>query len=302
MNLIKPKKLHYGDTIGIVALSGMLNNSDAFERAVLFLKNRGFCIKLADNIYDKKRYLAGEDDIKIEQLHKMFSDKSIDAVFCLRGGYGAIRLVNKIDYELIKNNPKIFIGYSDVTAISAMFLKKSGLITYSGPMCLGDFGDEEGKTETFDNCFDVLMNDNILIYEPFQMGLNIQGYAKGITFGGNLATINSLCGLDFIPDEDFIFFVEDLNEPAYKIDKMMTQLLNISDFKNNIKGIILGEFLDVDNKEWLYEIFTEISEKLNIPVLGDFRITHNKLKITVPYGAKSEIKDGKFIIFNQKST
>ncbi|MBR1908461.1 LD-carboxypeptidase [bacterium] len=298
MNLIKPKKLNYGDTIAIAALSGNLDNSEALDRAVSFLKNKGFDIKLADNIYDKKRYLAGEDDIKLEQLHKMFSDDSINAVFCLRGGYGAIRLVNKIDYDLIRNNPKIFIGYSDVTALSAMFLKKAGMITYSGPMCIGDFGSVDGEKETFDNCFDVLMNDKVLIYEPFQSGLKIAGNAKGITFGGNLATLVSLCGLDFIPNENFIFFAEDLNEPAYKIDKMMTQLLNISDFRKNIRGIVLGEFLDVDNYDWLQEIFTEISCNLNIPVIGNFRITHNNLKITVPYGAKSEIKDGKFIIHN----
>lgn len=298
MNLIKPKNLKIGDTIGIIATSGYLNNEDALNRAVLFFKDRGFNVKLSDNLYDKKRYLAGEDNVKIEQLHKMFSDKDINVIFCMRGGYGAIRLVNKIDYDLIRNNPKIFIGYSDITALSTMFLKKSGLITYSGPMCLGDFGSLDGEKGTFDNCFDVLMNDKIIEYKPFQKGLNIAGEAKGITFGGNLATIVSLCGLDFIPDEDFIFFVEDLNEPAYKIDKMMTQLLNIPDFRNRIKGIVLGEFLDIDNEEWLKEIFIEISNELNIPVIGDFRITHNKLKITVPYGAKAEIKNDKFIIYN----
>lgn len=298
MNLIKPKKLKTGDTIAIVATSGNLNNEDALNRAILFFKEKGFNVKLADNLHDKKRYLAGDDDVKIGNLHKMFSDTNIDAIFCMRGGYGAIRLINKIDYDLIKNNPKIFIGYSDITALSAMFLKKSDLITYSGPMCLGDFGSLEGEKETFENCFNVLMSDNILEYKPFKRGLNINGEAKGITFGGNLATIVSLCGIDFIPEEDFIFFVEDLNEPAYKIDKMMIQLLNISEFKNHIKGIVLGEFLDIDNEEWLKEIFTEIALELKIPIIGDFRITHNKLKITVPYGANAEIKDGKFIIYN----
>lgn len=299
MNLIKPKNLKKGDTIGIIATSGNLNNEAALDCSISFFKDKGFNVVLADNIYDKKRYMAGDDDVKIFQLHKMFSDKNIDAIFCMRGGYGAIRLINKIDYDLIRKNPKIFIGYSDITALSAMFLKKSGLITYSGPMCLGDFGSDKGEIETFDNCFDVLMNDNILEYEPFQKGLNTGGHAKGITFGGNLATLVSLCGLDFIPDEDFIFFVEDLNEPAYKIDKMMTQLTNISDFRKYIKGIVLGEFLDVDNENWLKEIFEEIASELNIPVIGDFRITHNKLKITVPYGAKAEIKGYKFIINNK---
>ena len=298
MNLIKPKKIKSGDTIGIVATSGNLKSEDALKKAISYFENKSFKVVLADNLYDKKRYLAGSDDVKIEQLHKMFSDKNIDAIFCMRGGYGAIRLINKIDYDLIRNNPKIFIGYSDITALSAMFLKKSGLITFSGPMCLGDFGSEEGDIETFENCFDVLKKDKVLEYLPFEKGLSNNKNAKGITFGGNLSTVISLCGIDFIPDEDFIFFIEDLNEPVYKIDKMLAQLSNIPKFRQNIKGLILGEFLDIENKRELNEVFEEFVSDLDIAVLGDFRITHNKKKITVPYGAKSEIKDGKFIIYN----
>lgn len=299
MNLIKPEKLKKNDTIGIVATSGNLKSEESLKKAVLYFENKGFSVVLAENLYDKKRYLAGEDGVKIEQLHKMFLDKNINAIFCMRGGYGAIRLINKIDYDIIRNNPKIFIGYSDITALSAMFLKKAGLITYSGPMCLGDFGSDEGEIETFENCFDVLTQDNILEYLPFQKGLSNNKNAKGITFGGNLSTIVSLCGIDFIPNEDFIFFIEDLNEPVYKIDKMLTQLSNIPKFRQNIKGLILGEFLDIENTHDLKEVLEEFATDLNIAVLGDFRITHNKKKITVPYGASSEIKDGKFIIYNK---
>ena len=299
MNLIKPEKLKKSDKIGIVATSGNLKSEEALKKAVLYFENKGFSVVLAENLYDKKRYLAGEDGVKIEQLHKMFLDKNINAIFCMRGGYGAIRLINKIDYDIIRNNPKIFIGYSDITALSAMFLKEAGLITYSGPMCLGDFGSDEGDIETFENCFDVLTQDNILEYLPFQKGLSNNKNAKGITFGGNLSTIVSLCGIDFIPNEDFIFFIEDLNEPVYKIDKMLTQLSNIPKFRQNIKGLILGEFLDIENTHDLKEVLEEFATDLNIAVLGDFRITHNKKKITVPYGASSEIKDGKFIIYNK---
>ena len=299
MNLIKPEKLKKNDTIGIVATSGNLKSEESLKKAVLYFENKGFSVVLAENLYDIKRYLAGEDGVKIEQLHKMFLDKNINAIFCMRGGYGAIRLINKIDYDIIRNNPKIFIGYSDITALSAMFLKEAGLITYSGPMCLGDFGSDEGDIETFENCFNVLTQDNILEYLPFQKGLSNNKNAKGITFGGNLSTIVSLCGIDFIPNEDFIFFIEYLNEPVYKIDKMLTQLSNIPKFRQNIKGLILGEFLDIENTHDLKEVLEEFATDLNIAVLGDFRITHNKKKITVPYGASSEIKDGKFIIYNK---
>ena len=123
MNLIKPEKLKKSDTIGIVATSGNLKSEESLKKAVLYFENKGFSVVLAENLYDKKRYLAGEDGVKIEQLHKMFLDKNINAIFCMRGGYGAIRLINKIDYDIIRNNPKIYIGYSDITALSAMVKK-----------------------------------------------------------------------------------------------------------------------------------------------------------------------------------
>ena len=298
MNLIKPKKLKKGDTIGIVATSGNLKDEEALNRAISFFETRGFKVVLAKNVHDQKRYLAGDDNVKLEELTQLFLNPEITTIIALRGGYGVIRLVEKIDYDLIRKNPKNFVGFSDISALSAMFLKKAGLITYSGPMCCGDFGLETLNENTVNNFFEVLMNDNKLVYEPFEMCIYREGNAKGITFGGNLATVTSLCGIDFIPDEDFIFFVEDLNEPVYKIDKMMHQLINISKFRKNIKGIIIGEFLDVDNEEWFRDVIREVGDVLNVPILGNFRITHNKEKITVPYGARAEIKDNKFIIEN----
>ena len=118
-----------------------------------------------------------------------------------------------------------------------------------------------------------------------------EGEARGIIWGGNLATVVSLCGLDFIPNDDFIFFAEDLNEPVYKIDKMFQQLININQFKNNCKAIVLGDFLNVDNSEWLEEYFYELANRLEIPVIAGFKITHDKDKITLPIGKKS-VLDG----------
>ena len=113
------------------------------------------------------------------------------------------------------------------------------------------------------------------------------GAAEGIIWGGNLATLVSLCGIDFIPNEDFIFFAEDLNEPVYKIDKMFTQLFNIKEFKKYCKGIVLGDFLDCGNEKWLEEFFVELSRNYQIPIVGGFKITHNRKKITIPIGKKA---------------
>ncbi len=294
MNLIKPEKLKKGGTIGILATSGAAGEKENVQRAVKFFENRGYKVVLSENAFDEFRDMAGNDAKRLEQLHNFFKNPEINAIICMRGGYGAIRLVKHIDYDLIRNNPKIFCGYSDISALSIMFLKKSNLMTYHGPMAIGDFGVEEPCEFTVDSFFKAVTTDK-LEYQPTRPKIYKKGTAEGLLWGGNLATAASLCGQDFIPDEDFIFFTEDLNEPVYKIDKMMTQLMNIDKFTKNIKGIVLGEFLDIDNQAWLDELFTGIGEKLNIPVIGGFKITHGTEKITLPYGAKAKLDEKSLI-------
>ena len=269
MEIIKPKLLKKGDTVGILAVSGDLRNEENLKRAVNFFENRGFKVKLSDNVNYKTRYMAGNDDDRVNALHKMFSDKSVNAIIAMRGGYGTLRIIDKIDYDLIRKNPKIFCGYSDITVLNAMFLKHAGLMTYSGAM-VNDFGCETPCKFTINKFFETVQ-DGKFDYE-------------GTFWGGNLASLVSLCGQDFIPDFKFDFFVEDLNEPVYKIDKMMTQLVNIPKFRQNIKSIYLGEFLDIDNEEWFEEIFNEFSQKLNVPLIKDFPVSHGIKKATIPYG------------------
>ena len=292
-------------TIGIIAPSGAIEE-EKLNRAVTFFETQGLKVKLAKNILDKNRYLAGNDEDKIEELHKFFQDDDIDLIMCARGGYGAIRLVNKIDYDVIKKHPKPFTGFSDVTALLLMIYKKTGMVTYHGPMACSDFGEIEKplpqppshkglekSSFTFANFLDAV-NGNKLKFEGKKVYK--QGNAEGIIWGGNLATVVSLCGLDFIPDEDFIFFTEDLNEPVYKIDRMFQQLVNINKFREKCKGIVLGDFLDVDNTAWLEEYFTELTDRLNIPVTSGFKITHNQKKITIPIGRSAILDNFRLII------
>lgn len=270
MNLIKPQLLKKGDTIGILAVSGCIEDDAALKRGIEFFKTGGFKVKLSDNIYSSNKYLAGSDEERVNELHKMFLDKSIKAIIALRGGYGAIRIINQIDYNIIRENPKIFCGYSDITALNAMFLKRAGLITYSGPMIMSDFGAENICKYTIDKFFDVVCNDKFDF--------------KGQFWGGNLSTLVSLCGQDFIPDFEFDFFAEDINEPVYKIDKMLTQLANIQKFRDNIKSFYAGDFTGVDNSDWLEDLLTEYTNKLNIPLIKNFPASHNEKKATIIYG------------------
>lgn len=289
MNLIKPNKLNLGDTIAVIAPAGCVENNEKAEVAKKFFENMGYKIVFGKHMFKQNNYLAGSDEERLEDLHNSFEDKNIKAVFCLRGGYGCIRLINKIDYDLIKKNPKIFAGYSDITALCTMFLKKAGLITYHAPMFQSDFGTEKPSIYTLSKFLKILTTHGVENLKS-QKVYN-EGFARGILFGGNLATLTSLCGVDFIPDEKFIFFAEELNEPVYKIDRMFYQLLNIEKFRKNVCGIVLGDFLKIDNKLWLDDLFKEISKTLNVPVLHCLKITHKKNKLTVPVGINAEIKN-----------
>ena len=289
--------LNLGDTIGIIALSGKCEREKVLNSKAYF-ESLGYKVELSKNIFDEKRYLAGTDEDKISELHKFFLNSDIKLILCARGGYGAIRLINKIDYELIKSNSKPFCGFSDVTALLLMIYKKTGMVTYHSPMACSDFGNvtipPKRKKELFtqQNFFEAV-NGNFPNFEGKKIYTN--GSAKGTLWGGNLATVVSLCGQDFIPDDDFIFFAEDLNEPVYKIDRMFQQLININEFTARCKGIVLGEFLDTD-EELLESYFVELSERLQIPMAGGYKITHGAEKITLPIGKSAELTGKKLII------
>ena len=268
-------------TIGIIALSGAIDK-EKLNFAINNLKSLGYKVKLSKNVLDTNRYLAGNDKDKVEELEKCFLDPKIDIIMTARGGYGAIRLIDKIDYNILKNHPKIFTGFSDVTALLLMIYKKTGMVTYHGLMATPDFGFDCEIDEFSFRQFQAAINGEDLNFEGNKIYRD--GTAEGIIWGGNLATLVSLCGTDFIPNEDFIFFAEDLNEPVYKIDKMFTQLFNIKEFKKYCKGIVLGDFLDCGNEKWLEEFFVELSGIHQIPIIGGFKITHNRKKITIPIG------------------
>jgi len=292
MKTIRPKKLETGDTIGILAVSGRIKEYERIEKAAQFFENRGFKTVISDTCKSSHRYMAGENDEEcIKEFHNFFSDKNIDAVLCARGGFGTIRLIDKINWKIVKKNPKIFAGYSDITALLAMIYKKTGLITYHAPMACGDFG-AELNDYTINSFFDALTGEK----NTFYAGNNIvykKGKAKGALWGGNLSVLTSLCGINFIPDEDIILFLEDLNEPVYKIDRMLAQLFNINKLKKNVKGIAFGEFLNIDDEKMLDELLKETAHKLNIPVSRGFKITHEKEKDTLPFGAQAEFNADK---------
>ena len=281
---IKPKQLQQGGTIGILAVSGRIKDFQRIEYASEYFKKLGYKTVISSTCRTSHRYSAGiSDEDCIEEFHKFFSDKSIDAVICARGGFGALKLIDKIDWNIVKNNPKIFAGYSDITILLAMIYKKTGLITFHAPMASGDFGAEneiENYTadsffSTLKGCASIIKADNLKVYN--------KGAASGILWGGNLASLASMCGRDFAPDEDIVLFLEDVNEPVYKIDRMLAQIFSAGNIKNNVKGIAIGAFTNSDDNSMLDEVISEYASCLNLPAAGGFKISHGKIKDTVPY-------------------
>ena len=292
MKTIKPKKLQKGDTIGILAVSGRIKEYEKIENAANYLKKQGYKVIISDTCKTSHRYMAGKCDADcINAFHEFFKNKEIDAILCARGGYGTLRLLDKIDWNLIKHNPKIFAGYSDITTLLNTIYKKTGLITFHSAMANGDFGGsiEEYTAKSF---FDTL-NGKTKKYKTENGECLKKGKAKGILWGGNLSTLAALCGTNFVPDEDLILFLEDLNEPVYKIDKMLTQLFNVPKIAKSVKGIAFGEFQDVEDLLMLREVQTELAKKHNIPACTGFKFTHNKIKDTIPVGIQAELNADK---------
>lgn len=269
-------------TIGILSVCGDIKDIKALESVKDYFEQKGYNVKFSDTCYKSKKYLCGTDEERANALNSFFADDSIDIILAARGGYGAIRILDKIDYALVKRNPKPFFGYSDITALQLMIYKKTGMITYNAPMAYSDFA-RDITEYTEKSFFDVLNKSHkeLIIDNP---KIYYSGICNGTLWGGNLSTIQSLCGLDFIPDEPLVFVIEDINEPVYKIDKMVTQLLNIKAFKNNLAGIVLGDFTGVDNQEYLEDFFKDLSHSLKIPVIGGLKFGHEKDKQTFPIG------------------
>lgn len=296
MKTIKSKKLKKDMTIGLLSVSGAIDNVNEIDIAKSRLEKTGFKVKVSQ--YNNHRYLAGTKEECLNRLHSFFSDKSIDMILAIRGGYGTLKFINDIDFNLIKNNPKIFVGFSDITNLLVTFYKKAGLICFHGPMVLSDFSSVFNK-KSYYNMLDVLMNapDETVANDYFTIN---SGIAEGILWGGNLSSLVSMCGINFVPEEDFILFVEDINEPIYKLDKMFTQLLNMNSFSKKLKGIIWGEFLGADKAEFSL-MQEEFAKELKIPMCNFSGITHGGNKITLPYGVRVEFNaDLGSIIFKEE--
>ncbi len=303
--MLKPKALKYGDTIGVVAPSSP-TTKEKVKLAQEQLEALGFVVKMGKSCYNTHGYLAGSDESRAEDINCMFKDPSVEGIMCLRGGYGAPKILNLLDYEGIRSNPKVFIGYSDITAIHTAVHQRSELITFHGPMAASDLA---GGIDDFskESLLKAVMQPEPMGNIKNPAGIEIQclmaGKAEGRLIGGNLALIAATMGTPYeIDTKGKILFLEDIGEEPYSVDRMLTQLALAGKLEDAV-GIILGDWNDCEPKNpeeslSLMEVFEEILLPYKKPTVLNFKIGHCTPKITVPVGANAmlDAEQGKLYI------
>ena len=311
MRIIKPQRLKSGDVIGIISPASSAQDSSVVEKGIKYFENNGYRVEVGESVGEINGYLAGTDDERVHDLHQMFKNKNVKAIVCIRGGYGAARILDKINYKLIRSNPKIFVGYSDITSLQMAIYKKSGLITFAGPMVASDFADEVNPfAEEF---FWKLITSKKKIGRVSFTDINKlpaihKGSSQGRIIGGNLSVFSSLMGTPFFPElKDHILLMEDIDELPYRIDRLLNQL-RLSGIFKKVKGIILGRFVDCYEHDpakktlTLGEIIEEYLKDLNIPVIYSFPHGHIKEKVTVPFGIKIKMNASRgFIEYSENA-
>jgi len=301
---LKPKRLQPGDTVGLVAPATAVFQDVEQDIARESLEALGLKVKLGPHMRDRHGYLGGEDKARADDINHFFGDSSISAVLPIRGGWGCARLLPYLDFDLIKKNPKVLMGYSDITALHNSIQAKTGLITFHGPLGGGRwdawsvdymkrvvFG---GEAVTMSN--PKSMNDrNSLTQIDNRTRTITPGKARGRIMGGNLTVLTAILGSPYVPDySNAILFLEDVQENLYRIDRMLTSL-KLAGILSKAKGVIFGTCSECgpgnDNYAALTmeEILADHVKSLGVPAWQGAMIGHNTPQWTIPFGLEVEI-------------
>lgn len=291
---LKPQALKSGDTIAISSPAGAVWDAAQVETFSNILKGFGFKVVLGKTLSEKYGYFAGTDELRAGELNSLFADKSIKGIFCMKGGWGCARLLDKLDFELIKRNPKILIGFSDITTLLVAITAKTGLVTFHGPV--GNSGWNAWTSSVFKSV--VMNNDGLPLFSnpsTEESFVTIHpGKARGELIGGNLTVIASLMGTMYLPDwKGKILFLEEVKEEPYSIDRLLTQL-KLCGVLDAISGFVFGRcakcLAEEPQKAFTFqEVLSQHLKPLGIPAFYGAMIGHIENKLTVPLGIQAEI-------------
>ncbi len=285
-----PKPLSPGDRVGIISPSSWVKRGE-IQEGLKILRSFNFEITIPDETFLRHRYLAGEDPKRARSLNSLFADPHIKAIFCTRGGYGSLRILEGIDYGLIRENPKILVGYSDVTALLMAVFKHSGLMVFHGPMLKVD-----GNLAPLRQMLRYLISPRSIRLRIKEEAVILWGRLEGRLIGGNLTVLSHLiCTQYFPPLKGMVLFLEDIKEPLYRIDRALTHL-RLSGLLKGLRGILLGDFLGCGPKREIRELFRDLASSLEIPCIGGIPIGHGNRNITLPLGAFCYMDDGTLVI------
>jgi muramoyltetrapeptide carboxypeptidase len=294
----KPEALAAGDEVGLIAPSGAVGDPCRIEKAVAALERLGFTVRIGASCRASYGYLAGADKLRAGDVHAFFADPSVRGIVCMKGGYGTPRILDALDYQLIARNPKVFVGYSDITGMHLAMNRLSSLVTFHGPMGISDVL-VEGEEYSTRSWFDALTSAAPLgaIRNPDAappMRVLVPGRAKGELIGGNLSLIAATMGTAYeIDARGKILFFEDIDERPYRVDRMLTQLRLAGKF-DECAGVVLGDWNNCKAEEGkpslsLEEIFRDIIVPAGKPVIAGLRAGHCSPAATLPFGVEADL-------------
>lgn len=311
---IIPQRLQPGDTIGIVSPASAIFESEPYEIARETFEAMGLKVKFGDFTKSRYGHLAGTDEQRAAELMDMFRDDSVKAIIALRGGAGSARILDKLDYRVIKKNPKIFIGYSDITALHLAIYKKTGLVTFHGPVAVSTW-----NSFAYSHLKNLLFEGEAILYQnPADKGDELaqtrnrirtitSGTATGELLGGNLSVLTGLMGTEYFPKnwKGKILYLEDIGEKIYAVDRMMSQL-QLGGVLIDIDGLVFGKCSDCEpggsgyGSLTLEEVIDHYVKPLGIPAFSGAMIGHIDDNATIPNGIKAEIdaKEGTIKLLN----
>ncbi|MFD1205086.1 LD-carboxypeptidase [Sporosarcina contaminans] len=291
---IRPERLRSGDMIGIVSPSSP-PNQESLERSLTFLEGLGLKWKFGEHVKDQYGYLAGKDDERLDDLHAMFADPEVKGIICAGGGYGSARYTDKLDFDLIRDNPKIFWGFSDITFLHTAIGRYTNLITFHGPMlasCVGKESFHPLSAKMFEQLFEPMelhYDERISPLESLSGGV-----VTGEIVGGNLSLLANTIGTRYeVETKGKLLFIEDVGEEPYRVDGLLNQL-RMADKLTDAAGIIIGDFSDAEPKKrkeslTLDEVFDHYVGRLGKPVVKGFKIGHCEPHFAIPLGAEARL-------------
>jgi muramoyltetrapeptide carboxypeptidase len=300
---MKPARLEPGDLVGIVAPASAPPDPKAVDRAVAQVERLGFTPRLGRHVRARLGYLAGTDRERAADLMGMFTHPQIRGIICLRGGYGTGRLLTRLDYAQIRRKPKVFAGYSDITALHCAMARYANLVTFHSPMLNEGLGSAH---------FPSFSNRGFLrlVSQSEPAGSIVRGYrartitplrrgvAEGRLIGGNLSLLVTILGTPFQPSfRNRLLFLEDIGEEPYRLDRMLTHLLNAGVLQQ-VAGVAVGVNRDCEDpqarrtreyRQSQAEVLAERLKPLGVPVVTGLPFGHQPLHATLPVGARARL-------------